>query len=444
MATCIDEREDKAPMHGDILEAIFSHVPLIHLVSASHVSHEWKRAISTSLRYVNPAKPWLTVHIQSPRAPHVTATFAFDPRSREWFEIHAPSPNHITALRASHSTLLYMLSPREFTFSLDPLRLTWHHARPPRVWRTDPIVARVGSHIILAGGACDFEDEPLAVEAYDTESLAWLRCEPMPEILKGSTASTWLAVAVSGDKMHVTEKKSGVTYSFDCGTMTWQGPYNLRPSENVFYCVTGTIRGRLMVAGLVGDAENVKEVKLWEVKGELGLGLRYWCEEIGAIPKEMVVRLVMGEGDCCCCCWGVVGSIEVHWVGDYVYFQNRMEMEMVVCEVVNGRCEWWSVRNVAGNDVSRMGRMVFCGGHVGLEDLKRAIKDNCPYRPELDYEAIDSWFLTYENEYPIVNKESIRSDFSKEKRGIFRAFPPKDRKTFFYWLARVYAKESQH
>ncbi|KHN07955.1 Protein TIC 22, chloroplastic [Glycine soja] len=90
----------------------------------------------------------------------------------------------------------------------------------------------------------------------------------------------------------------------------------------------------------------------------------------------MVVRLVMGEGDCCCCCWGVVGSIEVHWVGDYVYFQNRMEMEMVVCEVVNGRCEWWSVRNVAGNDVSRMGRMVFCGGHVGLEDLKRAIKDN--------------------------------------------------------------------
>ena len=128
MATCIDEREDKAPMHGDILEAIFSHVPLIHLVSASHVSHEWKRAISTSLRYVNPAKPWLTVHIQSPRAPHVTATFAFDPRSREWFEIHAPSPNHITALRASHSTLLYMLSPREFTFSLDPLRLTWHHA----------------------------------------------------------------------------------------------------------------------------------------------------------------------------------------------------------------------------------------------------------------------------------------------------------------------------
>ncbi|KAG5138098.1 hypothetical protein JHK82_022829 [Glycine max] len=378
MATFKDEKEEEeAPMHVDILEAIFSHVPLIHLVPASHVSNSWKRAVSTSLRHVKPAKPWLTVHTQSPRAPHVTTTYAYDPRSREWFQIHAPSPNHTTALRSSHSTLLYTLSPREFTFSLDPLKLAWHHARPPRVWRTDPTVARVGTKIILAGGACDFEDDPLAVEAYDTESHAWLRCEPMPGILKGSTASTWLTVAVAGDKMHVTEKNSGVTCSFDCGTMTWQGPFNLRPDQSVFHCVTGTIRGRLMVAGLVGDAENVKEVKLWEVKGGLGLGLGF--EEIGAVPKEMVVKLVMGEGDCCCC-WGVAGSIEVNWIGDYVYFQNRMEPEeMVVCEVVNGRCEWGSVRNVTVNDVSRMGRMVFSGGHVGLEDLKRAVKDNCMF-----------------------------------------------------------------
>ena len=76
----------------------------------------------------------------------------------------------------------------------------------------------------------------------------------------------------------------------------------------------------------------------------------------------------------------MAGFIEVNWIGDYVYFQNRMEPEeMVVCEVVNGRCEWGSVRNVTVNDVSRMGRMVFSGGHVGLEDLKRAVKDNCMF-----------------------------------------------------------------
>jgi len=53
-----------------------------------------------------------------------------------------------------------------------------------------------------------------------------------------------------------------------------------------------------------------------------------------------------------------------------------------------------------------------------------------PYCPELDYEAINSWFPTYEDKYPIVHKETIRSDFIKEKSGIFRASPPKDRMTF--------------
>jgi len=74
-------------------------------------------------------------------------------------------------------------------------------------------------------------------------------------------------------------------------------------------------------------------------------------------------------------------------------------------------------------------------------------KDICfvgPYYPKLDYEAINSWFPTYEDEYPIVHKETIRSDFLKEKSGIFKASPPKDRKTIFSWLAGVEAKKSQH
>jgi len=64
-----------------------------------------------------------------------------------------------------------------------------------------------------------------------------------------------------------------------------------------------------------------------------------------------------------------------------------------------------------------------------------------PYRFELDYESIGSWFPTFAEEYPIVHKENIRSDFLKEKSEIFRASSPKDRKTFFNWLARVEAKK---
>ena len=67
-----------------------------------------------------------------------------------------------------------------------------------------------------------------------------------------------------------------------------------------------------------------------------------------------------------------------------------------------------------------------------------------PYCPTLDYEAISSWFPSYENEHPIIHQETIRGDFMKEKSGIFRAFPPKDRKTFFSWFACIKAKKSQH
>ncbi|XP_027347590.1 F-box/kelch-repeat protein At1g23390-like [Abrus precatorius] len=375
--THFQEDKREAPIHGDILEAIFSHVPLIHLVPARHVSNAWKRAVSSSLRHVNPVEPWLTVHIQSNRALHVTNTFAYDPRSRAWLQIHAPHTHHSSPLRASHSSLVYTLSPTEFTFSLDPLHLTWHHAHAPRVWRTDPVVARVGTSIVVAGGVCDFEDDPLAVEMYDTESRAWVMCPSMPAILKDSTASTWLSVAVAGEKMYVTEKSSGMTCSFDCNTTTWQGPYNLRPHESVVGCVTGTIQRRLMVLGLIGDAENVKGVKLWEVKGESEVGL--WCEEVGEMPKEMMLKLMGEDG-----CFGVVGSIVVNWIGDFVYVQNPMQVEnMIVCEVVGGGArggwKWSTVKNLVVNDATRMGRMLFSGGDVGVHDLQTALSANCRF-----------------------------------------------------------------
>ncbi|KAJ1404916.1 Kelch-type beta propeller [Sesbania bispinosa] len=326
----MQEEEIEAPIHGDILEAILSHVPLIHLVPARHVSKAWKHGVLSSLCHVNPVKPWLTVHTQSHRAPHVTNSYAYDPRSRVWVEIHALPVNHSSPIRSSNSTLLYTLSPAEFSFSIDPLHVEWKHTRAPRVWRVDPIVARVGSLIVVSGGACDFEDDPLAVEMYNTESRAWVRCQSMPAILKESTASTWLSVTVAGGRMHVTEKNSGVTYTFDCDTKTWQGPYDLRPDESVFYCVTET---------------------------------------------EMVAKLKGEDGT------AVVASIAVNSIGDFLYLLNPSEPEeMVVCEVVNGGgCKWGSVRNAVVNDVTRTGRMVFCGGDVGLEDLQRAITQNCKF-----------------------------------------------------------------
>jgi hypothetical protein len=181
----------------------------------------------------------------------------------------------------------------------------------------------------------------------------------MPTRLKSVSASTWLSVTVVGEAMFMTEKNSGLTYSFNTITMNWEGPYNLCPDESVFYSITGILSEKLTVAGLVGEPGNVKEVKLWRVKEELGSGM----EEIGSMPKEMVEKL---KGD------SEFGSIEVVWVGNFVYLRNTLVLEeLVVCEVVNGNlCEWKSVKNAA---VEGGTRMVFCGGDVSMEDLHKAV-----------------------------------------------------------------------
>jgi len=174
MAAIKREPAREAPIYGDVLETIFSFVPLIELVPSCHVSKSWNLAVFSSLTHVRKNKPWLIILTQTTRASHVTKSYAYDPRSHAWLQItkHQPlinKPCEIPTVRSSHSTLLYTLSPSEFTFSLDALHIEWHKAPSTRVWRTDPIVARVGNFVVVAGGACEFEDEPLAVKMYNMD-----------------------------------------------------------------------------------------------------------------------------------------------------------------------------------------------------------------------------------------------------------------------------------
>lgn len=242
----------------------------------------------------------------------------------------------------------------------------------PHVWRVDPIVALVGKCIVVAGGVCDFEDDPLAVEIYDMESRDWIRCESMPEMMKDTTTSTWLSVAVVGEFMYVTEKNSGTMYSFDCKMMTWQGPYDLRGEESIFHYETGTLKNRLVVVGIVGDAENVKGVEVWEVKEKLGLELK--LENLGVMPSKMVKKLRGTESE-------LLNTIKLITIGDLLYVYNPSEPEeMVVCGVSKrGGCEWWSVRNAVVNDETRMGRIILCAGDVCLEDLKSVVSRGCKF-----------------------------------------------------------------
>ncbi|RZC57566.1 hypothetical protein C5167_004870 [Papaver somniferum] len=158
-------------------------------------------------------------------------------------------PSNVTytsPLRSSHSDTLYMLSPSKFSLSSDPLHEMWLDVVGPKVWRTDPIVAIVGSCIVVAGGTCDFEDDPLTVELYDTACPGWFTCQPIPNIPKDSAASIWLSVAVSDYKMYLLEKKSGTFCSFDPSTKTWSGDigsFDLRPDPAIYFSVIGFVGG---------------------------------------------------------------------------------------------------------------------------------------------------------------------------------------------------------
>ncbi|XP_057949869.1 F-box/kelch-repeat protein At1g23390 [Malania oleifera] len=359
-----EEEEEEAPIHGDVLEAILARVPLVDLVPANRVSRSWERAVTSSLSRVNAPKPWLFVHAQNPRS-GVPITHAYDPRSRAWLQIDRPSIKHASAIRSNNSNLLYELSPSHLAFSVDPLHLEWHRTDAPRVWRTDPIVATIGSRIVVAGGACDFEDDPLSVEMYDIRTGARDSCQSMPAMFKYSAAATWLSVAADGRELFATEKASGVTHSFDPETKSWCGPYDLRPDPSVFFCAVGFAGDRLILVALAGDAERLGGVKIFEVNRE-----SFERDEIGEMPEEILEKLRSDDSP--------VSSVDVCMAEGYVYVINPCEpKEVVFCELGGVRCRWGSVRNrVVEDEGKRMERVVYSCSKVVMDDLQKALRSD--------------------------------------------------------------------
>ncbi|KAI3958462.1 hypothetical protein MKW98_011150 [Papaver atlanticum] len=356
------ENREETPFHGDLLDKIVSHIPTIHLVPSFYVSKSWQRAVFSCLGNPSRAKPWLIINVQSRRNLSSTTTHAYDPSSNVWIEITGPSTMTYTSpLRSSRSDTLYMLSPLKFSFSSDPLHDIWLDVVGPRVWRTDPIVAIVGSCIVVAGGTCDFEDDPLTVEVYDTACLGWFTCQPIPNIPKDSAASTWLSVAVSDHKMYLLEKNSGTFWSFDPSTKTWSGTsgsLDLGPDPAIYFSVIGFTGGRLILVGLIGDAENVE--KIWEVNCD-----SFNCEEIGKMPWEML-DMLKNENS-------TLLSIDISVAENFIYIYNSSELrDIFFGDLSVGVCKWGSVQCTFLNDRVLMDRFVFTCSRVSLDNLRKA------------------------------------------------------------------------
>lgn len=360
------QEEDDSPIHGDLLEFILARVPLIDLACACRVSKLWEYAVSSSLVHFNKVKPWLVIQTQCMRSLNEKTAYAYDPRSSTWIEItnqrSSSTTKYASIIRSSNSNLLYVFSLTGLSFSADPLHLTWHRVAPPLAWRVDPIVALIGSHIVVAGGALGFEDDPLAVKMYDMETSHWSPCQSMPDILKHSAASTWLSVAANQNTMYVIEKASGIACSFSPQTKAWSRPYDLRPDPTAFFSAVGFAGDDLILAGVMGHAQSVKTLKLWKIKPE---AMEF--DQIGEIPSELLEKL-KGEAS-------ELSSISLLTAENFVYIYNNSDpVEIILCEIGDGECEWGSVKNLVVNDERRIGeRMVMSCGMVGIADLRMAL-----------------------------------------------------------------------
>ncbi|MBA0624652.1 hypothetical protein Godav_009968, partial [Gossypium davidsonii] len=258
-----------------------------------------------------------------------------------------------------------MLSISKFSFSFDPLRLTWHQADPPLVWRTDPL-SLCWTAVISWSLAAPAISKMISVEIYDLETRKWDTCESMPAIFEHSAASMWLSIAANTKTLYAIEQASGITCYFDPISRSWLGPFDLRHDPNIYFSVIGISGDNLIMLGLLGNSENVKDIKIWELKGE-SLEL---FKEIGAMPKELVEKL-KGEH-------ASLSSIKVSLTGDVLYIYNPEEPEeLVVCEI-NGRrrvSRWGSLKKSTVNDGGRVTeRAVLTCADVSLGDLRKAMK----------------------------------------------------------------------
>ncbi|PIA61849.1 hypothetical protein AQUCO_00200089v1 [Aquilegia coerulea] len=358
-----NEETNDIHISGDILEAIISRVPLIDLLPAYIVSQDWRCAVRSSLKNASCRKPWLIAHIQNLRSFSLVARCVFDPESGVWSEVPCANeqPFICVPIRSTDSNLLYMLTPLKFSFSLDPLKAKWHHVQGPKISRLDPIVAVIGSHIVIAGGSNDFEDDPLAVEVYDNKFQQWELCQSMPNFYKDSASTTWLSIAVSNEKMFLLEKSSGTLCTFDPNIKSWGDIFDLKPNDSIFLSLIGFSNNRLLLIGLIGNTENVESLKIWEVNCDT-----FVCKEVGEMPSKMLEGLI----DSC----SSPSSINISMAEDMIYIYNSENPNVIIhCEISKcSSCYWGSIQNSIVNDQYQMHRFTFTCSKVGINDLQKA------------------------------------------------------------------------
>ncbi|XP_020115124.1 F-box/kelch-repeat protein At3g24760-like [Ananas comosus] len=360
----------------DLTELILCRLPLRSLVRAGAVCRQWRAVVarcppstwSSSRRRL----PWLFVFAHHNLVPRLSSAFAYDPSDDEsaWIPLPAPSAPLPDSFSGSGGFSFSFLSSSPSRLSLSPLlRPQTTFLSPPLAFpRSNPLVVSVLSSgherpsVVVVGGArvvgglVDIEDR-LPVEIYEAGDDAWELGPPLPAEFRPGCSSQWLSAALLPGRglLFVLATYSGVLSAFDLARGAWTRPRPLRPrapGPPPLFAFLAAARGRLVLAGLrSGPDYGPAQFAVWAVDDAA-----MECEEVGAMPAELLAWLFDGEGAAAAAadddddrfaslkCAGVDGVV-------YVFNEDRHRgFPACVCEISEDddapgglRCAWRKV-----------------------------------------------------------------------------------------------------
>ncbi|KAJ8490400.1 hypothetical protein OPV22_012121 [Ensete ventricosum] len=271
----------------DLVDLIFSCLPLRSVVVAGAVCRQWRAVVSDPGFAAGAAayrrrRPWFFLYGQNNVVVSKNQAFGFDPDAGEWIALpSSPSALHVDCFAGAGGFFFATTSSTRFCYA-PLLRGPWRETSPLFFSRCNPLVgvffaAGGQRRFVVVGGArfigglVDIED-PLAVEIYDPATDSWELCPPSPA---GVPHRKLVAVALRRAP----------------GRRAWTGVRTLRP-PGVLFSFLLACGDRLILAGLCNTPVGPPCFALWAVDHH-----SMDFAEIGVMPTDLLSSLFDTDDD---------------------------------------------------------------------------------------------------------------------------------------------------
>ncbi|ERN15748.1 hypothetical protein AMTRI_Chr07g77090 [Amborella trichopoda] len=362
-------------LSSDLIELIFSYLPIRSIIRARAVCKLWHSLITEKTfasRVSQSKKPWFFIYGRNNIFLKNNQVFGFDPEANEWTRLPTylfPEPNQEDSFVGSGGFFFWSNSSTFSRFCYAPvLSSSWKETAPLRFSRCNPLVGlfkKGGKHRFIVvggvrfiGGLVDIEDK-LAVEIYDSNSNSWELCPALPTEFESGNSSQSLSSALLNGKFFVFGRYSCSICSFDLDLHIWDRVQTLRPPGVVSSFLMACV-GQLVLAGLCNDSSGPL-FRLWSVDEQtMEFG------EIGEMPRGLLYSLFDSEED------DKFASLKCVGLGNLIYVFNEEHSKMYpscVCEIGSKfECNWRRVPDLPAH-VNRFHKVISFCSTVALESI---------------------------------------------------------------------------